>query len=350
MKKFFLFVFLVVFLIAGFNGCSSAEKTGGNIHLQEGRFDRAIEQYRKALEKYPKDSDLYVAIGAAQFMKKNFKEAVSNLEKAESMNPEALDGDVNQYEGLLNTRYLKWQIYYNGAVEYSKENPEKAIELAKKSLDVKDPKKVSQSYNLLANIMLNMGKVEEAEGFLAKAIEADKDNVEAYMTLGHYYLSKREAEKALKNFNEVLKIDSTEIQVYELIGQAHLLEKAYTEAVKSLKKALSLTGMNTTILYNLMIAYYQSKNYDMAINIGKEILGLENLESSMAAKVYNLIGQIYNDRKDYKNAVAIIKEAIEKGVNNCDSYSVAAFASYKLGNVNESTSWSKKMEECEKNQ
>ena len=129
-----------------------------------------------------------------------------------------------------------------------------------------------------------------------------------------------------------------------------MLEKAYTEAVKSLKKALSLTGMNTTILYNLMIAYYQSKNYDMAINIGKEILGLENLESSMAAKVYNLIGQIYNDRKDYKNAVAIIKEAIEKGVNNCDSYSVAAFASYKLGNVNESTSWSKKMEECEKNQ
>ena len=350
MKKFFLFVFLVVFLIAGFNGCSSAEKTGGNIHLQEGRFDRAIEQYRKALEKYPKDSDLYVAIGAAQFMKKNFKEAVSNLEKAESMNPEALDGDVNQYEGLLNTRYLKWQIYYNGAVEYSKENPEKAIELAKKSLDVKDPKKVSQSYNLLANIMLNMGKVEEAEGFLAKAIEADKDNVEAYMTLGHYYLSKREAEKALKNFNEVLKIDSTEIQVYELIGQAHLLKGDYDEAIKSLEKALSISKNDPKILYNLMLANYRAKKYDAAINRGKEILGLENVDPSVLPGTYNLVGQIYNDKKDYKNAVAIIKEAIEKGVNNCDSYSVAAFASYKLGNVNESTSWSKKMEECEKNQ
>ncbi|MEJ2568701.1 MAG: tetratricopeptide repeat protein, partial [candidate division WOR-3 bacterium] len=305
MKKFFLFVFLVVFLIAGFNGCSSAEKTGGNIHLQEGRFDRAIEQYRKALEKYPKDSDLYVAIGAAQFMKKNFKEAVSNLEKAESMNPEALDGDVNQYEGLLNTRYLKWQIYYNGAVEYAKENPEKAIELAKKSLDVKDPKKVSQSYNLLANIMLNMGKVEEAEGFLAKAIEADKDNVEAYMTLGHYYLSKREAEKALKNFNEVLKIDSTEIQVYELIGQAHLLKGDYDEAIKSLEKALSISKNDPKILYNLMLANYRAKKYDAAINRGKEILGLENVDPSVLPGTYNLVGQIYNDKKDYKNAVAI---------------------------------------------
>jgi len=348
MKKFFLFV--IVFLVAGFNGCSSAEKTGGNIHLQEGRFDRAIEQYRKALEEYPEDSDLYVAIGAAEFMKKNFKEAVNNLEKAESMNPEGIEGDVNQYEGLLNTKYLKWQIYYNGAVEYSKEDPEKAIELAKKSLDVEDPEKVSQSYNLLANIMLKVGKEEEAQDFLTKAIKADKDNVEAYMTMGHHYLSKREPDKAIKYFNEVIRIDSTRIQVYELIGQAHLLKDEHDEAIKSLEKALSISKNDPTILYNLMLANYRAKNYDAAINRGKEILELENVSPSVLTGTYNIMGQIYNDKKDYKNAVAIIKEAIEKGVNNCDSYSVAAFASYKLGNVSESADWSKKMEECEKNQ
>jgi superkiller protein 3 len=349
MKKFLLFTFLVVFLAAGFNGCSSAEKTGGNIHLQEGRFDRAIEQYKKALEKYPNDSDLYVAIGAAEFMKKNFKEAIINLEKAEGLNEKGIEGDVKQYEGLLNTKYLKWQIYYNGAVEYSKEDPKKAVDLAKKSLDVEDPKKVSQSYNLLANIMLNSGKIEEAKSFLTKAIEADKNNVEAYMTMGHHYLSKRESDKALKYFNEVIKIDSTRIQVYELIGQAHLLQDEYSEAIKSLEKALSISKNNPTILYNLMLANYRAKNYDMAINKGKEILGLANVAPSVLTSTYNLMGQVYNDKKEYKNAIAIIKEAIEKGVNSCDSYSVAAFASYKLGNVKESTDWSKKMEECEKN-
>jgi tetratricopeptide (TPR) repeat protein len=350
MKKFFLFVFLVIFLAAGFNGCSSAEKTGGNIHLQEGRYDRAIGQYRKALEKYPNDSDLYVAIGAAQFMKKNFKEAVNNLEKAESMNPEGIDEDINQYEELLNTKYLKWQIYYNGAVEYSEENPDKAVDLAKKSLDVGDPKKVSQSYNLLANMMLNMDKVEEAKSFLSKAIEADKDNIEAYMTMGHYYLSAREPDNALKYFNEVVKIDSTKIQVYELIGQAYLLKDNHDEAIKSLKKAFSISKNDPTILYNLMLANYRAKNYDEAINRGKEILELKNVAPSVLTGTYNLMGQMYNDKKEYKNAIAIIKEAIEKGANNCDSYSLAAFASYKLGNVKESTDWSNKMEECEKNQ
>jgi len=349
MKRFFLFVFVMVFLVAGFNGCSSAEKTGGNIHLQEGRFDRAIEQYRKALEEYPEDSDLYVAIGTAEFMKKNFKEAVNSLEKAESMNPEGVEEDVNQYEGLLNTKYLKWQIYYNGAVEYSKEDPEKSIDLAKKSLDVEDPEKISQSYNLLANIMLNVGEEEKAQDFLAKAIEADKDNVEAYMTMGHHYLSKRESDKALKYFNEVLKIDSTRIEVYELVGQAHLLKGDHDEAIKSLEKSLSISKNDPVILYNLMLANYRAKKYDVAISRGKEILELENVAPSVLTGVYNLMGQIYNDKGAYKNAVAVVKEAIEKGVNNCDSYSVAAFASYKLGNVKESTDWSNKMEECEKN-
>jgi len=350
MRKFLFLTFLVVLLIVGFNGCKGALETGGNIHLQEGRFDRAIEQYRKALEEHPKNSNLYVAIGAAEFMKKNYKEAINNIEKAESMNPEALDGSIGQYEGLLNTKYLKWQVYYNGAVEYSKENPEKAIELAKKSLDVDDPKKVSQSYNLLANVMLNVGKVEEAQGFLTKAIEADKNNVEAYMTMGHYYLSEKESDKALKYFNEVVKIDSTRIQVYELIGQAHLLKGDHDEAIKSLEKALSISKNDPAILYNLMLANYRAKKYDASINRGKEILGLENVDKSVLTGAYNLVGQIYNDKKDYKNAVAIIKEAIEKGVNNCDSYSVAAFASYKLGNKQESINWTNKMEECEKSQ
>ncbi len=349
MKKFLSFASLVILLVAGFSGCSSAEKTGGNIHLQEGRFDRAIQQYKKALEKYPNNSDLYVGIAVANFMKKNFKEAIINLEKADNMNEKGIEGDVKQYEGLLNTKYLKWQIYYNGAVAYSKEDPEEAIDLAKKTLDVEDPTKVSQSYNLLANIMLNTGKKEEAKSYLVKAIESDKKNVEAYMSLGHYYLREKDTDNALKYFSEVLKIDSSKVEVYELMGQAYLLKKEHSEAIKLLEKALSITGKNPTILYNLMVANYEAGNYDKAINKGKEVLTLENVQVTVLTKVYNLLGQTYESKKDYKNAVTVIKEAIDKGVNDCDSYSLIAHAYYKLGDNKTSGMWSKKLEECEKN-
>ena len=349
MKKFLFFASLVIVLVACFNGCSSAEKTGGNIHLQEGRFDRAIQQYKKALEEYPNDYGLYVGIAVANFMKKDYKETIINLEKAESMSEKGIEGNIKSYEGLLNTEYLKWQIYYNCAVEYSKDDLAKGIELAKKALEVDDPKKVSQSYNLLANLVLKEGKKEEAKDYLMKAIEADRNNIQAYMTLGHSSLAERDADNALKYFNEALKVDSSKIEVYELIGQAHLLEGEYGKAIEALEKALSIAGKNPGLLYNLMVANYSAKNYDEAINKGKEVLALENADNSTATKVYNLLGQAYQEKKDYKSVVAVVKEAIEKGLINCDSYSLIAHAYYKLGDNKTSAMWSKKLEECEKN-
>ena len=349
MKKFLFFASLVVLLGVGFQGCKSAEETGGNIHLQQGRYDRAIEQFKEAAAKYPDSYGPLVSLATSYYMKKEYETAADYLDKASQMDKKGVEGKIESYEGLLNTKYLKWQIYYNGAVEYFKDNPEKAIGLGKKALEVDDSTKVSLSYGLLARMMLNSGKIEEAKDFYAKAIEADKKNVEPYIYLGRYYLTERDIDKALKYFNEVLKIDSTQIKVYELIGQAHLLEKAYAEAIKSLEKALSITGKNPTLLYNLMLAHYEGKNYDMAINIGKEVLELENIEPSIQTSVYNLMGQVYQKKGDYKNVVVVMKEAIDKGVNNCDSYSQIAHAYYKLGDNKTSSSWSKKWEACEKN-
>ncbi len=349
MKKFLFFASLVILLGVGFHGCKSAEETGGNIHLQQGRYDRAIEQFKEAAAKYPNSSGPLVSLAASYYMKKNYREAVDYLDKAIEMDKKGAEGKIQSYEGLLNTKYLKWQIYYNGAVEYSKDDTKKGIELAKKALEVEDPTKVSQSYNLLANIMLNSGKEEEAKVFLAKAIEADKKNVEAYMSLGHYYLTEKDTDNALKYFNEVLKIDSTKIKVYELIGQAYLLKGEYKGAIKSLEKALAISNKDPKILYNLMLAHYESKNYNEAIKKGKEVLGLENVEPSVLTSVYNLMGQIYQKKEDYKTVIAVVKEAIEKGVYNCDSYSLIAHAYFKLGDVKTSNSWSKKWEECDKN-
>ncbi len=348
MKKFLFFASLVIILGVGFHGCKSAEETGGNIHLQQGRFDRAIEQFKEAQEKYPDSYGPLVSLSASYYMKKDYKEAVDYLDKAIEMDKKGAEGKIKSYADLLNTRYLKWQIYYNGAVEYFKDEPEKGINLAKKSLEVEDSTKVSQSCNLLASMMFKSGKIEEGVNFLKKAIELNTKNIEAYMTLGHHYLTKRETQKALENFNKVLKIDSTKIEVYELIGQAHLVDKAFAEAIKSLEKALSILGKNPTILYNLMVAHYEAKDYDKAISYGKEVLELEDAEPKILTNVYNLMGQIYQKKGDHKNAVAVIKEAIDKGANNCDSYSIIAFSSYKLNKMKESEIWSKKYEECVK--
>ena len=326
-----------------------SDVVGANIHLREGRFDRAIGLFMKKAKKHPNDPLLTVALATCYYMKKDYRKAVEYLDKTVEMDKAKVQGNLGDYEEKVNTKYLKWQIYYNGSVEYSKDDLTKGIELAKKALEVDDPKKVSQSYNLLANLVLKEGKDEEAKGYLMKAIEADKSNIQAYMTLGHSSLAQRDVENAVKYFNEALKVDSSKIEIYELIGQAYLVKAEYDKAIKSLEKALSITGKNPSILYNLMVANYQAGNYDETISKGKEVLALENVDNSIAAKVYNLIGQSYQEKKDYKSVVAVIEEAINKGVNNCDSYSLIAHAYYKLGKTKTSSNYSKKWEECEKN-
>ena len=345
MRKLVIFGFLLILLLSG---CQPDWKEGGDIHLRGSRYDRAIEQYEKGARKNPNSYVPLVSLATAYYMKKDYKQAVDYLDKAIEIDKKGAESEIKSYEGRLNTKYLKWQIYYNGAVEYFKDDPEKGVNLAKKSLEVDDSAKVSQSYNLLASMMFKSGKIEEAVKFLTKAIELNTKNIEAYMTLGHHYLTQRKTQKALENFNKVLKIDSTEIKVYELIGQAHLVEKAYTEAIKSLEKALSILGKNPTIIYNLMVAHYEAKDYDKAISYGKEILELEGAEPNILTNVYNLMGHIYQKKGDHKNAIAVVKEAIDKGVNNCDSYSIIAFSSYKLNKIKESEVWSKKYEECVK--
>jgi tetratricopeptide (TPR) repeat protein len=97
-----------------------------------------------------------------------------------------------------------------------------------------------------------------------------------------------------------------------------------------------------------MLAYYEAKLYDQAIDKGKEVLAMEDAEDQVLTKVYNLMGQIYEEKNNYKAAVDIIKDAMDKGLNNCDSYSVLAHAYYKMGNLEESQKWSNKWEDCQK--
>lgn len=60
------------------------------------------------------------------------------------------------------------------------------------------------------------------------------------------------------------------------------------------------------------------------------------------------MGQTYEKKKDYNSAINIIREAMNKGVFNCDSYSVLTLAYYKLGKLEESNKWSDKWEDCRK--
>lgn len=345
MKKLVLFAVLFFLMLIG---CQSAEVTGGKIHLQEGRYDRAIEQFEEAAKKNPDDPKPIVSIAIAQYMKKNYRESVKNLTKALELDKEGTEAEIKTYEDKLKTEDLQWQIFYNGSTDYLSTDLEKAKELAKKSLEVETPDKKSLSYNLLAHIMVKEGKLEEAEGYFNKSIEANENNIEPYINLGRIYLTKRQEDEALEYLNSAVDIDSTKVEVYELIGQAYLLKEDYGKAIEALKNALDATGENPEILYNLMVAYYENGDYSKTEELAKKILAFDKVRPFVLTSTYNILGNTYQTEGEYEKAINVMKESINKGVNDCNAYSIIAQSYYKLGETKESSDWSERWEECEK--
>ncbi len=59
----------------------------GNIYLDFGLYDDAIEEYRKALELYPELPDVHTKLGVALRNKGEFEEAIVHFNRAKEINP-----------------------------------------------------------------------------------------------------------------------------------------------------------------------------------------------------------------------------------------------------------------------
>jgi Tfp pilus assembly protein PilF len=72
----------------------------------QGRYDEALESFRRAAASYPRDRVVRNQIGRVLFLKREFGEAVSELSKTLALDPEDLEAHYNlmlSYQGLGDT-------------------------------------------------------------------------------------------------------------------------------------------------------------------------------------------------------------------------------------------------------
>jgi len=79
----------------------------GNIYNQQGFFDQAISEYKRALAIRPDFEDTLNNLGVAYMRKGNFDEAIAEYKKALAINPDSANayynlGTVNAKRGLMN--------------------------------------------------------------------------------------------------------------------------------------------------------------------------------------------------------------------------------------------------------
>ena len=236
--------------------------------LKMGKFDESITQYRKALEIDPNFINSHQGIAAALMYKGNPDEAAAELQKIF----EKSRSDAEQRTAMFALTVVDID---SGKMDSALQEVDKQYALGEKTNDIPA---MTGDLQLKGNIMLEMGKYDEAKALFERGLKMTQDSnlsqqIKDNAKLFHHYnlarvalgkkdlaRAKTEAEQFRKG-TEALKNPGQTRQAHQLVGIIALEEMDYDRAVSELQQA---NQQNPYDLYRLCQAYQGKGDKDKA--------------------------------------------------------------------------------------
>jgi len=342
MKKVF-FALVVLLLLAG---CQSQFMTGGKVYYQSGQYDKAIEQFKKAIEAEPNNYAAYLWLGKAYSQKKMWEEAAKMYAKAMEIDKEKALKEMKN-DPMKPNPY--WYTYDQAARHYmKKEEFQKAFDYNEKALTLANDKETKfNSLIMKGAILTNIGKVDEAEKYYDEAIKIDPDNPEPYRLLGHQYLKNGDYENAAKYFEIAAEKSNNNTNILMLLAASYLNGKKFDKAIDTYKRILS-SGVEDGLVYlNLGNAYREAGKEKEAIEpYLKALKLLKEKNDKNVEVVYTNLGYIYYDLKMYDKCIELLSEAIKVNPNNCNFYLLIYDSYVAKKDIKNAKIYMKKYENC----
>jgi tetratricopeptide (TPR) repeat protein len=209
---------------------------------------------------------------------------------------------------------------------------EDAISEYKKALDL-DPKN-STIYSQMAQSYLRNSKPEEAIAAANKAVEIDRDNIDAHMLLSQIYWqrlvrpggrpSDAQINAAIHEYEEIIRIDPAEPQAFLLLGQLYQLINQPEKAEAIYKKHLNVDPGSEEGVLALADLHVKADDFKGAVSILEDYLKTRP-DSDRAAKE---LGDAYFSMQQYGKAADNYRKALALGSDDPDvpgSYAQALF-------------------------
>jgi tetratricopeptide (TPR) repeat protein len=294
----------------------------GIVYYDSGRHREAIEQYVKAIELDPTQAYYYTNAGLAY-------ERLQAYDEAEQFYNKALEVD-DTYAEAYNSRgnihynrqeYQEAEADYLRALDLEPDNPiylrnlgsnlnklgrpEKAMHYFEKSIR-SDPG-FADAYNSRGNLFFNEGRYEEAMADYRRAIELKNDEAVFHRNLGLCYEKTGSIDKAMTAYSNAIERNPTYADAYNSLGNVYYDQKQYEEAIHHFQKAIELNGKKAMFYRNLGLAYERIGDVEQAIAAYDGAIEIKPAYSD----AYNSRGNIFYDRQDYEAAVINYQKAIE---------------------------------------
>lgn len=217
-----------------------------------GNLDMAIEDFTKALVINPDNELILLARGYTHYERgmlyeqnnqferaiEEFSKAISDFDKTINIDPNFLDAYF--YRGIAHFEKGKFK-YHKPPIPFVKIGEEELnIALSDLSFVIENRPNYPDAYYFRGLVYFFLDKLDEAISDLRNAIESDKKDIDAYYFCGLSYYFKEEYENAIRYFTKAINLNPNIPDFYEYRSDAYKKIGNETEAKKDFEKAKDL--------------------------------------------------------------------------------------------------------------
>ncbi|MGZ4836029.1 MAG: tetratricopeptide repeat protein [Terriglobales bacterium] len=177
----------------------------------------------------------------------------------------------------------------------------------------------------LAELYAKTGRIRDAVVEAQEIVKRDPNNLEARKLLGRIYLrslpdsqvgtqSQEILKRAIEQYEAICRLEPKNVEDHVLLGRLYRLNNELLKAENEFKTAVSLDPGSEEALTTLAYLYNEEGDSARAAQVLKSVP-----DSQRSSKLYSALGYTYEQQKDYKNAIAAYKKAVDSDHDNLDA-------------------------------
>ncbi len=161
-----------------------------------------------------------------------------------------------------------------------------------------------------------ISNIEQKISLFSKALELDKNDVNAMKALAFCYKDLGKTDLSSKYFSMAKRKTPFDRVLYYELGSLEFLKRNYISAIKLFMKAIKLSPDYIEAIIAMAMAHEEIEEFDMA-----EMIYLKILEKRPDdLNIYDKIGHLYIKTGDYKKALNCFRDILSLNINNTSAY------------------------------
>lgn len=257
----------------------------------------AIEQYEEIVKIEPDSVDDHLLLGRLYRLN-------NDLQKAESELKTAIKLDPSSEEAVTTLAML-----------YTDEgDTNHALQVLK---SVPDASRSAKLYSALGTAYEQRKDYKDAIDAFRKAVMLDRDNLDAIRGLAENLMNDGQYEAALEQYRVIVDSNPEDAQTYVRMAEIYRHEAKYDQALEVLKKADGLVPDMAAVAYNMAAVYEAQGRYDDAIKLLQDLLkktdSNQQDDRNNRAIFLERLGTIYRDQQNYPAALDTFRKLATLG-------------------------------------